>query len=106
MRHLASLLFAMALAFVPVLSASGQSVLDITRAMDVVTERFAGRIVAAELADGRPEEGVPVVFDFRLLTETGAILRVRVDPFASIIVDVDGYGLVEARRTGRESDAQ
>ncbi|SDG12823.1 hypothetical protein [Pelagibacterium luteolum] len=79
------------------------TVLDINRAIAVVTERFEGQIVAAEIADGRPHERVPLVFDFRLLTPQGAILRIRVDPFAWVIVDVDGYGLVDARRQGNGS---
>ena len=71
---------------------------DIMAAMNAATERFAGRIVAAELVEGRPEEQTAQVFEFRMLTDAGDILRIRVDAQDNAILDVDGYGLVAARK--------
>lgn len=71
---------------------------DIVAAMQAATDRFAGQIVAAELVDGRPEERTQEVFQFRMLTEAGDILRIRVDAQNRDILEVDGYGLVAARK--------
>lgn len=74
------------------------ALLPITSAMAVVTQRFAGQIVAAELQQGRPEDMVDIVYAFRLLTERGDILALRVDAVSGQILEVDGRGLVDARR--------
>lgn len=71
---------------------------DIVAAMQAATDRFAGQIVAAELVDGRPEQGAADVFEFRMLTQAGDILRIRVDAQNRDILEVDGYGLVAARK--------
>jgi len=74
------------------------ALLPITSAMAAVTARFAGQIVAAELQPGRPEDMADIVYAFRLLTERGDILALRVDAVSGQILEVDGRGLVDARR--------
>ena len=72
---------------------------DIMAAMQAATDRFAGQIVGAELVEGRIGEQAENVFEFRMLTANGDILRIRVDAANLDILEVDGHGLVAARRT-------
>ncbi|RUT29363.1 hypothetical protein EMQ25_14685 [Arsenicitalea aurantiaca] len=72
--------------------------LPITAAMAAATGRFAGRIIGAELVAGRPEEMTDMVYAFRMLTDGGDILAIRVDARDGTILEVDGRGLVAARR--------
>lgn len=78
------------------------ALLPITSAMDVVKARFAGQIIAAELQPGRPEDMTDIVYAFRLLTERGDVLALRVDAVTGDILEVDGRGLVDARRRGNQ----
>lgn len=71
---------------------------NIVAAMGAATERFAGQIVAAQLEEGRPHEQAEAVFEFRMLTANGDILRIRVDAATLDILEVDGHGLVSARK--------
>lgn len=75
-----------------------QALLPITQAMAAATARFAGQIVAAELQPGRAEDMADIVYAFRLLTERGDMLALRVDAVSGQILEVDGRGLVDARR--------
>jgi outer membrane lipoprotein-sorting protein len=72
--------------------------LGIVEAMEAAATRFEGRIVAAELTEGRPAEATASVYEFRMLTSAGDILRIRVDAANGDILDVDGRGLMAARR--------
>lgn len=82
--------------------AEQSELLAITSAMTIATGRFAGQIIAAELQPGRPEEMTDIVYAFRLLTERGDVLAIRVDAVTGDILDVDGRGLVDARRRGSQ----
>ncbi len=70
----------------------------ITQAMAQAQERFEGTIIEAELDVGRPHEKTDVVYELRMLTERGDILRIRVDARDGTILEADGRGLVDARR--------
>lgn len=99
-------LVGLTLAMTPAMPALAQSVdaadrrtlLPITSAMAVVTDRFAGQIVAAEVQPGLPEDMADIIYAFRLLTERGDMLALRVDAVSGVILEVDGRGLVDARR--------
>ncbi|KKB08049.1 PepSY domain-containing protein [Devosia chinhatensis] len=82
----------------PAEESAQDALLPITGAMAAVTARFDGQIVAAELQPGRPEDMTDIVYAFRLLTARGDILALRVDAMSGQILEVDGRGLVDARR--------
>lgn len=77
-------------------SSSGR--LSIIDAMQQVLERYEGDVVEAELKPGRPHEMTHTVYELRLLTPRGNMLRIRVDAANGDILEVDGRGLVDARR--------
>jgi uncharacterized membrane protein YkoI len=77
---------------------SGRSVIAFRDAIDRVLERYEGEIVEAELKRGRPGEYTDIVYEMRLLTAQGNMLRIRVDAASGDILEVDGRGLTRARR--------
>ncbi|MGV3651669.1 MAG: PepSY domain-containing protein [Devosia sp.] len=72
--------------------------ITIIEAISAATARFSGQVIAAELVAARPEELTGSVYAFRLLTPAGDILAIRVDAENGDILEVDGRGLVAARR--------
>jgi uncharacterized membrane protein YkoI len=87
-----------ALAQATPLPQSGRSVIAFRDAIDRVLERYEGEIVEAELKRGRPGEFTDIVYEMRLLTVQGNMLRIRVDAASGDILEVDGRGLTRARR--------
>ncbi len=77
---------------------SGQDVIAFRDAIDRVLARYVGDIVEAELKRGRPDEFTELVYEMRLLTPQGNMLRIRVDAANGDILEVDGRGLTRARR--------
>ncbi|ODT59529.1 MULTISPECIES: hypothetical protein [Paracoccus] len=68
---------------------------------EAVTDRYAGRLVAAETRPPHPAEralGVELVYEFRLLTTTRSILNIRLDARTGRFLEVAGRGQLEARR--------
>jgi uncharacterized membrane protein YkoI len=78
--------------------AASEDTIAITQAMARAQERFVGTIIEAELDVGRPHEKTDSVYQLRMLTERGDILRIRVDARDGTILEADGRGLVDARR--------
>lgn len=70
----------------------------ITEALAQAQERFEGTVIEAELDVGRPHEKTDVVYELRMLTPRGDILRIRIDARDGTILEADGRGLVDARR--------
>lgn len=71
------------------------------RMAEVVTDRYEGRLVAAETRPPRPPEralGVELVYEFRLLTPARSILNIRLDARTGRFLEVAGRGQLEARR--------
>lgn len=104
-KALRSLLLVLAFALpgsLPLLAAAQaqaqQTGLTIIDAIAAATARFSGQVIAAELVAARPEEMTGAVYAFRLLTPAGDILAIRVDAQNGDILEVDGRGLVAARR--------
>lgn len=72
---------------------------------EAVTDRYAGRLVAAETRPPHPAEralGVELVYEFRLLTPTRSILNIRLDARTGRFLEVAGRGQLEARRRPAE----
>lgn len=66
--------------------------------MAIVTERYRGDITAAEVLPGKPDEEAALVYELRMLTPAGNVLRIRVDAYSGAFLEIDGRGLVEARK--------
>lgn len=66
--------------------------------MAIVTERYQGEIVAAEVRSGKKREGTDIVYELRLLTPRSNMLKIRIDAMSGDFLEVDGRGLVDARR--------
>jgi uncharacterized membrane protein YkoI len=67
-------------------------------ALDRVEDRWRGEVIAAELVPGRPRERAEAVYEIRLLTPEGALLRLRLDASDGAFLEAEGRGLVAARR--------
>jgi hypothetical protein len=72
--------------------------ISIVEAMERAQARFEGTIIEAALDTGRPHEKTDVVYALRMLTPRGDILGIRVDARDGTILEVDGRGLVDARK--------
>jgi uncharacterized membrane protein YkoI len=60
--------------------------------------RFEGRVIGAELVDGRREERTDTVYALRLLTPQGAVLNLRFDAASGSFLEAEGRGLSAARK--------
>ncbi|WP_099867773.1 PepSY domain-containing protein [Pararhizobium haloflavum] len=78
--------------------AAQSETISIAEAMEKAQERFKGTIIEAAIDAGRPHEKTDVVFELRMLTERGDILKIRIDALDGTILEADGRGLVDARR--------
>lgn len=87
------------LLLLPLLSAPSlaQEGVDIMTAIETANGRFIGQIIAADLGAGRAGEP-DNVYALRMLTEAGDIIEIRIDAGDGAIIEVNGRGLVEARR--------
>jgi uncharacterized membrane protein YkoI len=66
--------------------------------MAIATSRYEGDITAAEVKPGKEEEETPLVYELRMVTRAGNVLRIRIDAVSGEFLEVDGRGLVDARR--------
>ena len=78
--------------------ATAQPLLPLAEAVRRVEARYQGRMIEAEIVPGRPHEATPVVFALHWLTPRGDVLRIRVSATDGALLDVDGHGMIEARR--------
>jgi uncharacterized membrane protein YkoI len=74
------------------------NVFSLRRALAQVESRYIGQIIEVEVKPGRGYEDTPLVYELRLLTEAGHVLRIRLDALNGDFLLVEGRGLVEARR--------
>lgn len=66
-----------------------------------VTERYAGRIIAAGIRPPDPKErdlGVELIYEFRLLTPDRNLLNIRLDARTGQFLEVAGRGQIAARK--------
>jgi hypothetical protein len=78
--------------------AQAQTLLPLPEAVKRVEARYLGRMLEAEVLPGRPHENTPVVYRLSWLTPAGHILRIRVSASDGALLEVDGQGMIEARR--------
>jgi len=55
-------------------------------------------MIEAEVVPGHYHEMTPVVYELRWLTPRGDVLRIRVSAVDGALLDVNGHGMLEARR--------
>lgn len=60
--------------------------------------RFSGRVIGADLVDGRRGERTDAVYALRMLTAGGAVLNLRFDARTGAFLEAEGPGLGAARR--------
>jgi uncharacterized membrane protein YkoI len=72
--------------------------IPLAAALDRLEARWRGEIISAELVPGRPHERAGVVYEFRLLTPEGSLVRIRLDATDGAFLEAEGKGLVAARR--------
>lgn len=79
----------------------GFDVLPLSRAAELVEERFHGRLISARLVPPRPHErehGAVLVHELRLLAPGGAVLIIRLDARNGDFLETAGAGLTRARK--------
>ena len=70
-----------------------------------VSERYAGRLLAADTRAPRPEErdlGAELVYQFRLVTPQRNLLDIRIDARTGRFLSVSGRGQLAARQAAQE----
>jgi hypothetical protein len=72
--------------------------LTLQEAVKRVEARYLGRMIDAEVVPGRRTEASAIVYSLRWQTPRGDILRIRVSAIDGGLLDVDGHGMLEARR--------
>jgi len=72
--------------------------LSLVQAIELSQQRYAGEVIDAELKSVRGEDDGGGMYEIRLLTGPGNVLRIRIDASDGSFLEVDGHGLVEARR--------
>jgi hypothetical protein len=82
----------------PAAAAAAQPLLPLPEAVRRVEARYRGRMIEAEVEQGRPHERADIVYVLRWQTPRGDILRIRVSAIDGALLDVDGLGMIEARR--------
>ena len=78
-------------------------ILPLNRAVEIVGERFRGRLIAARIVPPTAEErarGVILVHELRLLTPKRDVLLIRLDAHSGDFLEVAGAGLTDARKKG------
>ncbi|MFC3630740.1 PepSY domain-containing protein [Paracoccus angustae] len=70
-----------------------------------VSERYAGRLLAADTRAPRPEErglGAELVYQFRLATPQRNLLDIRIDARTGRFLSVSGRGQLAARQAAQD----
>ncbi|MCS6931350.1 MAG: hypothetical protein NZM27_03970 [Acetobacteraceae bacterium] len=75
-----------------------QGLLPLPEIVSRVEARYLGRMIEAEVVRGRAHENADIVYLLRWQTPRGDILRIRVSAVDGALLDVDGQGMIEARR--------
>jgi hypothetical protein len=63
-----------------------------------VERRYVGRVISSDVVPGKKHEMAAVAYEIRLLTEKGAVIRLRFDAATGEFLGADGRGLVDAQR--------
>ncbi len=97
--------FSLPLARQPAAMAQDFQPLPFDRLARRVSDRYAGRLVGAEIRRPSPREhelGAALVYEFRLLTPEGNLLRIRLDARTGRFLEVAGRGQLQALRRGKD----
>jgi uncharacterized membrane protein YkoI len=78
--------------------------LPLSRIIDIVASRYVGKVIDADVTGVRRREiedrRSGVVYEVRLLTDKGHIIRIRIDAYTGAFLEVDGHGFLDALRNG------
>ncbi len=86
------------LLFVSVPTPGGaQSALTVDDAIAVVQQRYEGELLDIEMKSGRGWENSEQVYELRLLTAQGNVLKIRIAREDGRFLEIDGRGQIEAR---------
>lgn len=96
MIRLAALFLVALVAAAQMSPATADEILPLPRIIEIVASRYVGEVIDADVVaeDGDDD----VIYEVRLLTRTGNILRIRVDGEDGHFEGVDGHGFIEALR--------
>ena len=81
------------------------SPLPLHRIAAAVSQRYSGRILAADTRAPRPEErdlGADLIYQFRLVTPQRNLLDIRIDARTGRFLSVSGRGQLAARQAAQE----
>lgn len=79
--------------------------LPLHQVAELVADRYAGRLIAADTRPPRPEErdlGAELVYRFRLVTPQQNLLDIRIDARTGRFLSVSGRGQLAARRAAQD----
>ncbi len=64
--------------------------------LERIAERYVGEVIDIEVdADDDDDD---IVYQVRLLTERGNVIRIEIDAVTGAFLEVDGHGFIEALR--------
>lgn len=76
-----------------------QDVLSLAEIVDRVQKRYKGTVIDADIVPPKKKkERGPAVYEVRLLTDKGNVIRVRLDARTGEFLSVDGHGFLDALR--------
>ncbi|GGC75085.1 PepSY domain-containing protein [Vreelandella lutescens] len=78
-------------------SVVAQAVLSVDEAIAVVQQRYQGELLDIEMKSGRGWENSEQVYELRLLTAQGNVLKIRIAREDGRFLEIDGRGQIEAR---------
>lgn len=70
----------------------------LTEILDRVKQRYKGTVIDADVMPRKKQERAEIVYEVRLLTEQGNVIRIRIDADTGAFLGVDGHGFLEALR--------
>lgn len=66
--------------------------------LEEVKRRYVGEVIASDVKPGKKHENASIVYELRLLTGQGNVVRLRFDAATGAFLGADGRGLAAARR--------
>jgi uncharacterized membrane protein YkoI len=92
----------LALAFEATPQQRRSDTLPVSRIIELVSARYAGKVIDADIKGSPKSKGDDdesgVSYEVRLLTAGGNILRIRLNAYTGAFLEVDGHGFIEALR--------
>ncbi|HDZ48942.1 hypothetical protein LCGC14_0072890 [marine sediment metagenome] len=79
-------------------AANAQPLITVNEAIEIVQQRYQGELLDVDMKSGRGWEQSEQVYEMRLLTEQGNVLKIRLAREDGRFLEIDGRGQVEARR--------